>query len=65
MLLDHKNKNYFLTVPKQYFLLRLRNVVYEPKSAEPEVKFGQGSKARWGRLKSGLGWVALDFVKRV
>ena len=30
-----------------------------------EVKAGQGSKAGWGRLKSGIGWVSLDFVKRV
>ena len=30
-----------------------------------EVKAGQGSKAGWGRLKSGLGWISLDFVKRV
>lgn len=30
-----------------------------------DVKAGQGSKAGWGRLKSGIGWVSLDFVKRV
>ena len=30
-----------------------------------EVKAGQGSKAGWGRLKSGVGWISLDFVKRV
>ena len=30
-----------------------------------EVKSGQGSKAGWGRLKSGIGWISLDFVKRV
>ncbi len=30
-----------------------------------DVKAGQGSKAGWGRLKSGTGWVSLDFVKRV
>ena len=30
-----------------------------------EVKAGQGSKAGWGRLKSGIGWISLDFVKRV
>lgn len=30
-----------------------------------EVKSGKGSKAGWGRLKSGIGWISLDFVKRV
>lgn len=30
-----------------------------------EVKSGAGSKAGWGRLKSGIGWVSLDFCKRV
>ena len=30
-----------------------------------EVKSGQGSKAGWGRLKSGIGWISLDFVKRL
>ena len=28
-------------------------------------KAGQGSKAGLGRLKSGVGWISLDFVKRV
>ena len=30
-----------------------------------EVKSGQGSAAGWGRLKSGIGWISLDYVKRV
>ena len=30
-----------------------------------EVKAGQGSKAGWGRLKSGIGWVSLDFCKKI
>lgn len=30
-----------------------------------EVKPGHGSKAGWGRLKSGIGWISLDFVKRL
>ena len=30
-----------------------------------EVKSGKGSTAGWGRLKSGIGWISLDFVKRV
>lgn len=30
-----------------------------------EVKAGQGSSAGWGRLKSGIGWISLDFVKRL
>lgn len=30
-----------------------------------EVKAGKGSAAGWGRLKSGAGWVALSFCKRV
>ena len=30
-----------------------------------EVKVGQGSKAGWGRLKSGIGWLSLDFCQRI
>ena len=30
-----------------------------------EVKTGKGSEAGWGRLKSGAGWIALLFCKRV
>lgn len=30
-----------------------------------EVKFGQGSSAGWGRLKSGAGWISLDYVNRI
>ena len=30
-----------------------------------EVKSGKGASAGWGRLKSGIGWISLDFVNRV
>ena len=30
-----------------------------------EVKEGSGSKAGWGKLKSGAGWISLDYAKRV
>ena len=30
-----------------------------------EVKSGQGSTAGWGRLKSGAGWISLDYVERI
>lgn len=30
-----------------------------------EVKSGKGSTAGWGKLKSGLGWISLDFATRV
>lgn len=30
-----------------------------------ETKPGPGSKTGWGRLKSGAGWVSLDYVKRL
>lgn len=30
-----------------------------------EVKSGKGSSAGWGRLKSGIGWISLEFVDRV
>lgn len=30
-----------------------------------EVKEGKGSKKGWGRLKSGAGWIALDYAERV
>ena len=29
-----------------------------------EVKSGKGASA-WGRLKSGIGWISLDFVRRI
>lgn len=30
-----------------------------------EVKSGKGSIAGWGRLKSGIGWISLDFASRI
>lgn len=30
-----------------------------------EVREGKGSDAGWGRLKSGAGWISLDFASRV
>lgn len=30
-----------------------------------EVKEGYGSKIGWGRLKSGIGWISLDYVKKI
>lgn len=30
-----------------------------------EEKSGQGSATGWGRLKSGAGWISLDYAKRV
>lgn len=30
-----------------------------------EVKAGKGSDVGWGRLKSGSGWISLDYCKRV
>ena len=30
-----------------------------------ETKKGQGSSAGWGRLKSGLGWISLDYATRM
>ncbi len=30
-----------------------------------EVKAGQGSASGWGRLKSGAGWISLDYAVRV
>lgn len=30
-----------------------------------EVKAGQGSSAGWGRLKSGIGWLSLDFCQKL
>ena len=30
-----------------------------------EIKAGKGSKAGWGRLKSGAGWISLDYAQRV
>jgi len=30
-----------------------------------EVRSGKGSSAGWGRLKSGIGWISLDSVKKI
>ena len=30
-----------------------------------EVKFGKGSSVGWGRLKSGVGWISLDYARRL
>ncbi len=30
-----------------------------------EVRSGKGSSAGWGRLKSGIGWISLDFVRKI
>lgn len=30
-----------------------------------EAKKGKGSKAGWGKLKSGEGWISLDYAKRI
>lgn len=30
-----------------------------------EVKSGTGSSAGWGKLKSGAGWISLDYAKRI
>ena len=30
-----------------------------------ETKSGTGSKAGWGKLKSGAGWISLDYCTRV
>ena len=30
-----------------------------------EVKSGKGSTAGWGRLKSGAGWISLDYATKI
>ena len=30
-----------------------------------EVKEGKGSSVGWGRLKSGAGWISLDYARRI
>lgn len=30
-----------------------------------EVRSGKGSSVGWGRLKSGIGWISLEFVRRI
>ena len=30
-----------------------------------EVKSGKGSTTGWGRLKSGAGWISLDYIARI
>ena len=30
-----------------------------------EVKSGKGSTTGWGRLKSGAGWISLDYISRI
>ena len=40
---------------------------YVPPGADTivEVNYDKGSDAGWGRLKSGVGWIALSYAKRV
>ena len=44
-----------------------KRIQYCPKGTYTivEVKAGTGSKKGWGRLKSGLGWLSLDYVDRI
>lgn len=44
-----------------------KRVKYIPKGIYTivEIKQGQGSKKGWGRLKSGIGWISLDYVSIV
>ena len=30
-----------------------------------ETSSGQGSETGWGKLKSGKGWISLDFAKKI
>lgn len=30
-----------------------------------DIKSGAGSKTGWGKLKSGIGWISLDYAKRI
>ena len=30
-----------------------------------EVRTGQGSSVGWGRLKSGVGWISLDYARKL
>ena len=30
-----------------------------------EVKSGKGATAGWGRLKSGVGWISLDYTTKI
>lgn len=30
-----------------------------------EVRSGKGSDKGWGKLKSGVGWIALDYVEKI
>lgn len=30
-----------------------------------DVKSGKGSTVGWGRLKSGVGWISLDYCERI
>ena len=30
-----------------------------------EARYGEGSESGWGKLKSGAGWISLDYAKRV
>ena len=36
----------------------------EKKTIAFEVKNGKGAVKGWGKLKSGAGWISLDFGKR-
>jgi len=42
-------------------------MVSDPKGVYTivEVKTGAGSNAGWGKLKSGAGWISLDYATRI
>lgn len=43
----------------------LREFIHPGVYTITETRAGAGSKAGWGKLKSGIGWISLDFVERV
>ncbi|MGO5223080.1 N-acetylmuramoyl-L-alanine amidase, partial [Bacillota bacterium LCP21S3_D9] len=54
-----KSAHSFYSAPGIYHLLPIG--VYTIM----EVRSGKGSSAGWGRLKSGVGWINLDYVRKL
>lgn len=69
-----KNKIFKVKVDHPYLIIRTGPGKNFDKTGEytgvgefeiKEVKKGEGSKAGWGKLKSGEGWISMDYAERI
>lgn len=65
-ILDSGYAVYIRETMEGYIFIILNSILYgQALYTIVEVKVGKGSKAGWGRLKSGAGWISLDYCQRV